>query len=75
MRAHDEVLEDEEDCSDGVSFYDDSSIMDCTDDDATTFKNGEPAPIKIDVTMGCFSECEFDVSTMTGYLTYDWISD
>lgn len=68
----DSVLQEElDDGSDIVSFHGDSSNMDSTDDDVTTFKNGGPKQNENhEKKGGDFGSCDFDVSTMIGFVTF-----
>lgn len=57
MPAVEEVLQDEEDCSDVGSFHDDSLNINYTYDDVTTFKNDGPKSFKTDEKTGGFGDC------------------
>ncbi|KAL8109206.1 hypothetical protein AgCh_025338 [Apium graveolens] len=68
-----ELVDDHSDHhSDGNSFHGDSSNMDSTDEDVTSFKNGEFKKDKYaDEKDRNYGMCAFDVSTKTGFLNED----
>ncbi|KAL8093168.1 hypothetical protein AgCh_035161 [Apium graveolens] len=62
----------EDDSSYGDSFHGDSSNIDSTDEDVTTWKNGDHPPFKgDDIQGGGFGDFDFDVTSMTIYITKD----